>query len=102
MEMAGVFHWRGDGPGLRNHILAFADLEWCVDGNINPDIPMVFYAQSFCAKTALARHLADLHPRALYLDCDVNAGSSARSKIEAFLELSRAQSSKQRPPHAAG
>jgi hypothetical protein len=54
----------------------------------NPDIPTVFFAQSFCAKTALAAHLAARHPRALYLDCDVQAGSSARAKIEAFLELS--------------
>lgn len=55
---------------------------------VNPDIPTVFFAQSFCAKTALARHLANRHPRALYLDCDVTAGSSAKAKIQAFLELS--------------
>ena len=54
----------------------------------NPDIPTVFYAQSFCAKTALARHLADKHPHGLYLDSDVTAGSSAKAKIQAFLELS--------------
>ena len=77
-----------------------ADLK--LESHINPEIPMIFYAQSFCAKTALARHLADQHPRALYLDCDLNAGSSARAKIEAFLELSGVQSSKQGPPHAAG
>ncbi len=49
----------------------------------------VFFAQSFCAKTALAHHLARLHPRSLFLDCDMTAGNSARAKIEAFLELSR-------------
>ena len=54
----------------------------------NPDIPTVFFAQSFCAKTALARHLAGKHPHGLYLDCDVTAGSSAKAKIQAFLELS--------------
>jgi len=54
----------------------------------NPDIPTVFFAQSFCAKTALARHLASKHPRGLYLDCDVTAGNSAKAKIQAFLELS--------------
>lgn len=54
----------------------------------NPDIPTVFFAQSFCAKNALARHLADKHPKGLYLDCDVTAGSSAKAKIQAFLELS--------------
>jgi hypothetical protein len=55
---------------------------------VNPDVPTVFFAQSFCAKTALARHLANRHPRGLYLDCDVTAGNSAKSKIQAFLELS--------------
>ena len=54
----------------------------------NPDIPTVFYAQSFCAKTALARHLANKHPHGLYLDSDVTAGGSAKAKIQAFLELS--------------
>ena len=54
----------------------------------NPDIPTVFYAQSFCAKTALARHLADKHPHGLYLDSDVTAGGSAKAKVQAFLELS--------------
>jgi hypothetical protein len=54
----------------------------------NPNIPTVFFAQSFCAKTALARHLANKHPYALYLDCDVTAGSSVKAKIQAFLELS--------------
>ncbi len=56
--------------------------------HFNPDVPTVFYAQSFCAKTALARHLADKHPHGLYLDSDVTAGGSAKAKIQAFLELS--------------
>lgn len=63
-----------------------ADL--ALEMHINRAVPTVFFAQSFCAKTALASHLARLHPRALYLDCDVTAGNSARAKIEAFLELS--------------
>jgi hypothetical protein len=54
----------------------------------NPTIPTVFFAQSFCAKTALARHLASKHPYGLYLDCDVTAGNSVKAKIQAFLELS--------------
>lgn len=56
--------------------------------HFNADIPTVFFAQSFCAKTALARHLATKHPHALYLDCDVTAGNSVKAKIQAFLELS--------------
>ena len=63
-----------------------ADLR--LEMHVNPAVPTVFFAQSFCAKTALALHLARLHPRALFVDCDVTAGSSARAKIEAFLELS--------------
>jgi len=58
---------------------------------VNPDIPTVFFAQSFCAKTALARHLAGKHPHGLYVDCDVTAGNSAKAKIQAFLELSTLQ-----------
>jgi hypothetical protein len=63
-----------------------ADTE--LESYYNPDIPTIFFAQSFCAKTALARHLADRHPRGLYVDCDVSAGSSILAKIEAFIELS--------------
>jgi hypothetical protein len=63
-----------------------ADL--ALEMHVNSAVPTVFFAQSFCAKTALAHHLARLHPRALFVDCDVTAGSSARAKIEAFLELS--------------
>ncbi len=59
-----------------------------MESHYNPDIPTVFFAQSFCAKTALARHLAGKHPHGLYLDCDVTAGNSAKAKIQAFLELS--------------
>ncbi len=64
-----------------------ADLS--MESYYNPDIPTIFFAQSFCAKTALAKHLASLHPRALYMDCDVQAGSSGRAKVEAFLELTK-------------
>ncbi len=63
-----------------------ADLE--LESHYNPDLPTVFFAQSFCAKTALAKHLASRHPRALFLDSDISAGSSIRAKIQAFLELS--------------
>ncbi|MFO7606580.1 MAG: hypothetical protein R6W72_09810 [Desulfurivibrionaceae bacterium] len=59
-----------------------------LEARFNPEIPTVFFAQSFCAKTALARLLAKKHPHALYLDIDVNTGSSAKAKIQAFLELS--------------
>lgn len=63
-----------------------------LEGHFNSNVPTVFFAQSFCAKTALARHLARLHPQALYLDVDVKAGSSAKAKIQAFLSLTEKQS----------
>ncbi|KAB2892120.1 MAG: hypothetical protein F9K32_01200 [Desulfobulbaceae bacterium] len=59
-----------------------------LEEHFNPEVPTVFFAQSFCAKTALAQHLAGRHPRGLYLDCDVTVGNSAKAKIQAFLELS--------------
>jgi hypothetical protein len=64
--------------------------------HINPGIPTVFFTQSFCAKTALAHHLARLHPQSLFVDCDVTAGNSTRAKIEAFLELSGVSSCRER------
>ena len=63
-----------------------------LEGHFNSEIPTVFFAQTFCAKTALARLLAKKHPHALYLDIDVNTGSSAKAKIQAFLELSGVRS----------
>ncbi|OIP51036.1 MAG: hypothetical protein COX17_09720 [Deltaproteobacteria bacterium CG23_combo_of_CG06-09_8_20_14_all_60_8] len=59
-----------------------------LEGRYNPTIPTVFFAQSFCAKTALAQFLANRHPHALYLDADVAASNSTKAKIQAFLELS--------------
>jgi len=69
---------------MENKTPADHDLEL----HYNPAVPTVFYAQSFCAKTALARHLALKHPHGLFLDSDVTAGGSAKAKIQAFLELS--------------
>lgn len=69
---------------MENKTPADLDLEHVFD----PSIPTVFFSQSFCAKSALAKHLAAKHPRAIAVDCDVAAGSSTRAKIEAFLELS--------------
>jgi hypothetical protein len=63
-----------------------ADLE--MEKFFDPALPTIFFSQSFCAKAALAKHLAGKHPRAIAIDCDVTPGSSTRAKIEAFLELS--------------
>ena len=56
-----------------------ADTE--LESYYNPAVPTVFFAQSFCAKTALAKHLAERHPKGLYVDCDVNTTSSVRAKM---------------------
>ena len=58
------------------------DLEMYVDENV----PTVFYAQAFCAKSQLAKYLADKY-NGLYIDIDDYASSSIKAKIEAFLRL---------------
>ncbi len=58
-----------------------------LESYVNRTIPTVFFAQSFCAKTALALHLANRHPRGLFVDSDVTVSASVRAKIEAFFEL---------------
>ena len=77
-------HIYGWARCMENKTPADHDLE----AQFNPEVPTVFFAQSFCAKTALARYLAKKHPHALYLDVDVHTTSSARAKVQAFLELS--------------
>ena len=71
---------------MENKTPANEDLE----RDYNPAIPTIFFAQSFCAKTALGKFLADQHPRALFLDVDYHTSGSAKAKIQAFLELSGA------------
>ena len=58
------------------------DLEMYADENV----PTVFYAQAFCAKSQLAKYLADKYG-GLYIDIDDYASNSIKAKIEAFLRL---------------
>lgn len=58
------------------------DLEMEVDSSV----PTVFYAQSFCAKNSLARHLAEKY-HGLYIDCDGPATNSVLAKLSAFIKL---------------
>lgn len=58
------------------------DLEMYVD----EDVPTVFYAQAFCAKSQLAKYLADKY-NGLYIDIDDYASNSIKAKVEAFLRL---------------
>lgn len=61
---------------------ADVELEMFVDKNV----PTVFYSQAFCAKSQLAKYLADKH-NGLYIDIDDYATNSIKAKIEAFLRL---------------
>jgi len=61
-----------------------ADLD--LEMYVNPNIPTVFYAQAFCAKSQLAKYLADKY-NGLYIDIDDYATTSVKAKIEAFLKL---------------
>ncbi|MBP7211955.1 hypothetical protein KBA27_03890 [bacterium] len=58
------------------------ELEMYVDKNI----PTVFYSQAFCAKSQLAKYLANKY-NGLYIDIDDYATNSIKAKIEAFLRL---------------
>jgi len=58
------------------------DLEMYVD----EDVPTVFYAQAFCAKSQPAKYLADKYD-GLYIDIDDYATNSIIAKTEAFLRL---------------
>lgn len=53
---------------------------------VEPDLPTIFFTQTFCSKTLLAKHLANKY-NGLFIDTDVIPTNSARAKIEAFLRL---------------
>ena len=61
-----------------------ADLE--LELFVDPGVPTVFFAQTFCQKTSLARYLADKHG-GLYIDCDGPLTNSVIAKVQAFLRL---------------
>ena len=53
---------------------------------VDENVPTVFYAQAFCAKTQLAKYLANKY-NGLYVDIDDIVTNSVRYKIEAFIKL---------------
>ena len=57
-------------------------IELCV----NPEIPTVFFAQSFCQKSMLAKYLAHKY-NGLFVDVDAQLDDSTRAKVIAFLTL---------------
>ncbi len=66
-----------------------ADL--ALEMEVDPGVPTVFFAQSFCQKNALAQYLAKKH-HGLYVEVDTGITKSARAKIEAFLALNKRRS----------
>ncbi len=61
-----------------------ADLE--LEMEVADDIPVVFFSQSFCQKSILAKNLAEKH-EGLFVESDEIVDSSTIQKIEAFLKL---------------
>jgi hypothetical protein len=53
---------------------------------VDEGIPIVFFAQSFCQKTVLAKYLANKY-NGLFVDADALLDDSTRAKIVAFLTL---------------
>jgi hypothetical protein len=67
---------------LENRTPADEALEQSVD----PDVPTVFFAQTFCHKNVMAKELARRYG-GLYVDMDGALTSSARAKVETFLHF---------------
>lgn len=74
-----VFGWT---RCVEARVPADIELEMYVDENL----PTVFYSQAFCAKSQLAKYLADKY-NGLYIDIDDYATNSIKAKIEAFIKL---------------
>lgn len=62
-----------------------ADLE--LELQVPEGLPVVFFSQGFCAKSMLARHLAERN-RGMYVDVHDTLGAATMAKIEAFIRLS--------------
>ncbi len=61
-----------------------ADLE--LENYIEKGVKTVFFTQSFCSKTILAKYLAEKH-EGLFIDMEKMATHSIKAKIEAFIRL---------------
>ena len=57
-----------------------------LERHVIPGVPTVFFAQTFCHKNILAKHLAKTHG-GLYVDADGVITGSVKAKIEAFLRF---------------
>ena len=59
--------------------------DWEIETYVD-DIPTVFFTQSFCSKSTVAKYLAQKHD-GLLIDIDKTPTNSAIAKIEAFIKL---------------
>lgn len=57
-----------------------------IELQVDADVPTVFFAQSFCQKSMLAKYLAHKY-NGLFVDVDAQLDDSTRAKIIAFLTL---------------
>ena len=57
-----------------------------IESFVDPTLPTIFFTQSFCSKTLLAKHLANKY-QGLYIDVDNTPNNSIKAKIEAFIKL---------------
>lgn len=69
---------------LENRTPADEDLEL----QVFEEIPTVFFAQTFCHKNIIAKHLAEKYG-GLYVDADGIITGAVKAKIEAFLKFNR-------------
>lgn len=75
-------HIYGWSRCMENKTPADLNLEMHVDSGV----PTVFFAQSFCQKSALAFHLAKKYG-GLFVESDKSISKSTRAKIEAFIKF---------------
>lgn len=60
--------------------------DWDIETFVDYNLPMVFFTQSFCSKTTVAKYLAN-KTGGLLIDIDAIPTNSAKAKIEAFIKL---------------
>ena len=60
--------------------------DWELETYADKYIPTVFFTQSFCSKTTVAKYLANKY-EGLLIDIDAIPTNSIKAKIEAFIKL---------------
>ena len=86
MRLLGLFPDTTHVYGWLRCVEAGVPADLNMEMELDPGVPTVFYAQTFCQKTALARYLAEKH-NGLYIDCDGPLTNSVIAKVTAFIRL---------------